>query len=455
MIYLQRRFRLKHQPDDASLFNAVSSMGDLTRGDETLSPSVYTTISNMIDDVNENFHDGDGCHTVSSVYQRSVLSASASVYTDIDSVKGGIGGTSTVAAADDWVHTDEIMEGSDRALMFGPTKTELSTDEPSQNTSPHFVSNEHLNDIRNMPSSEVIVNSKAHVDKCPQKSMTGGVNVDGDDDDDEPGIIRLTLDGLQQHDMKEAMKGSPVSSFHGMTVMNPSERRSAGPIDVDEGLPDDTIDSLNDDEECIARRMMMLKVEEEELSMAKHHDTLDRIDEDEISILSTKPFSAGSGVSPKKTQELLRREREKEREDRLKRAVMESKEQRRAQRLKEAELVRQRNMQSEVQLRREREAEAQRRLKRTERDRVGSASSNCDSTIGSSNELIGGVKDKKSSTDVPSYCIVCMEGERSHLAVPCMHFSFCEFCVEDMKQRDVKKCPVCNEDNITFSKVFF
>ena len=179
-----------------------------------------------------------------------------------------------------------------------------------------------------------------------------------------------------------------------------------------------------------------------------------------MSVLSTKPFSAGTGVSPKKTQELLRREREKEREDRLRKAMIEAKERKRAQKLREAELIRQRNMQNEVQLRKEREAQAHRRMRR------GDSDNNSRSTVGSNGysnpesnaEVVNGTNfggSKGKSTDVPSYCVVCMEGERSHLAVPCMHFSFCEYCVKDMHSRNVRKCPVCNEDNITFSKVFF
>lgn len=59
-------------------------------------------------------------------------------------------------------------------------------------------------------------------------------------------------------------------------------------------------------------------------------------------------------------------------------------------------------------------------------------------------------------SEMPNICVVCNEEVRSYLAVPCMHFAFCEYCVDELQQREgVKKCPVCNEPNVTFSKVLF
>mmetsp|Transcript_50564 Transcript_50564/g.76003 ORF Transcript_50564/g.76003 Transcript_50564/m.76003 type:complete len:167 (-) Transcript_50564:169-669(-) len=55
----------------------------------------------------------------------------------------------------------------------------------------------------------------------------------------------------------------------------------------------------------------------------------------------------------------------------------------------------------------------------------------------------------------PLECVVCDKGRRTHLAIPCMHLSFCGDCVKDMQDRGCKVCPVCKEPNVTFSKVYF
>jgi len=52
-------------------------------------------------------------------------------------------------------------------------------------------------------------------------------------------------------------------------------------------------------------------------------------------------------------------------------------------------------------------------------------------------------------------CVVCEKRKRTHLALPCMHFSYCENCVAILEKKDAKCCTVCNERNITFSEVRF
>lgn len=54
-------------------------------------------------------------------------------------------------------------------------------------------------------------------------------------------------------------------------------------------------------------------------------------------------------------------------------------------------------------------------------------------------------------------CVVCKNGERTHLAVPCMHFSFCGDCVSILEKQpgDAIRCSVCNEKAEKFSKVFY
>jgi hypothetical protein len=52
-------------------------------------------------------------------------------------------------------------------------------------------------------------------------------------------------------------------------------------------------------------------------------------------------------------------------------------------------------------------------------------------------------------------CAICEHGERTHIAMPCMHYSFCEECVEAMQARGVQVCPICNAARVSFTKVFF
>jgi len=68
-------------------------------------------------------------------------------------------------------------------------------------------------------------------------------------------------------------------------------------------------------------------------------------------------------------------------------------------------------------------------------------------------------------------CVLCKKSERTHLAVPCMHFSFCGECVSDLErkheaarvcinddgsEKNVQmRCLVCNETVASFSKVFY
>jgi len=51
-------------------------------------------------------------------------------------------------------------------------------------------------------------------------------------------------------------------------------------------------------------------------------------------------------------------------------------------------------------------------------------------------------------------CAVCEVGKRTHIAMPCMHYSFCEECVEALQDRRVTQCPICRANNVVFTKIF-
>lgn len=52
-------------------------------------------------------------------------------------------------------------------------------------------------------------------------------------------------------------------------------------------------------------------------------------------------------------------------------------------------------------------------------------------------------------------CALCGTGDRTHIAMPCMHYCFCEDCVETLQEQRVTVCPVCNANRVSFTKVFF
>lgn len=51
-------------------------------------------------------------------------------------------------------------------------------------------------------------------------------------------------------------------------------------------------------------------------------------------------------------------------------------------------------------------------------------------------------------------CVVCGSGERTHLALPCMHYSFCADCADSLQLRNIKTCPVCDRGGTTYIRVF-
>jgi hypothetical protein len=50
-------------------------------------------------------------------------------------------------------------------------------------------------------------------------------------------------------------------------------------------------------------------------------------------------------------------------------------------------------------------------------------------------------------------CVICHENIRTHIATPCMHFSFCSECTEDLEASGKRDCPVCRQPNVTYSSV--
>jgi len=51
-------------------------------------------------------------------------------------------------------------------------------------------------------------------------------------------------------------------------------------------------------------------------------------------------------------------------------------------------------------------------------------------------------------------CAVCSVGDRTHIAMPCMHYCFCEDCVQG-PLRTMSRCPVCQRGGVSYTKVFY
>jgi hypothetical protein len=152
--------------------------------------------------------------------------------------------------------------------------------------------------------------------------------------------------------------------------------------------------------------------------------------------------------------QLLEEEREKQLQAELGKEEGELKEQERIQRLKERELKRQREMNRRPPTK---PMTKPRSISHGPIPSLESMTPSCESTItiGRTASLSSQVSSIQSqSTIVLSPCIVCNVAARNHIAMPCMHFYFCESCVDDMKAVENSICPVCSTENIAFTRVY-
>jgi hypothetical protein len=73
--------------------------------------------------------------------------------------------------------------------------------------------------------------------------------------------------------------------------------------------------------------------------------------------------------------------------------------------------------------------------------------------LGISQEKLEGMKKFQEEGKSVGECVVCLDKKRSHLIMPCMHFSLCEDCASDFAQAN-KKCPVCSKPIQKVERVF-
>jgi len=58
-----------------------------------------------------------------------------------------------------------------------------------------------------------------------------------------------------------------------------------------------------------------------------------------------------------------------------------------------------------------------------------------------------------SSSSLLPPCVVCRAKDRTHISMPCMHYSFCGDCAEKIQKRTSAVCPVCQQRDVTFGVV--
>jgi hypothetical protein len=51
-------------------------------------------------------------------------------------------------------------------------------------------------------------------------------------------------------------------------------------------------------------------------------------------------------------------------------------------------------------------------------------------------------------------CAVCKVKERTHISLPCMHYSFCSDCAEQLHGLETPTCPICQTEDIILSRVY-
>jgi len=64
------------------------------------------------------------------------------------------------------------------------------------------------------------------------------------------------------------------------------------------------------------------------------------------------------------------------------------------------------------------------------------------------------LKSPNSSSSNLLPCIICKVLERSHISMPCMHYSFCSGCSEELNKMQSPICPICQTENIVLSRVY-
>ena len=185
--------------------------------------------------------------------------------------------------------------------------------------------------------------------------------------------------------------------------------------------------------------------------------------------ISAKPkpsiYGRQKGATKQRALQLLQEEREKQRKARVEQELEEREESKRIAILKERELQRQREREAQP-----RPPTANRFIKSEsnhsdlgrhlqdmvhQTTRVVRNAPN-DSAFPASHSCASSTKpcsDLSSSNSMLAMCVNCQVADRTHIAMPCMHFCFCEGCVKEIAENSSSSCPVCQTKDVVFTRV--
>lgn len=292
-------------------------------------------------------------------------------------------------------------------------------------------------------ASELSIEVSARIHDLSDSDLLGGRS--------SPGALRLTSEGLKEHEKKTFQEARRQPEKHA-----------------------DEFEAWRKEHETRKWHRQRLKERERKLSELRTGQSLPKVEsqpkakaatgtsekkgfvlplpfraEEGVADLSTAPLVAmqhlqiGRSNSPKKRSFPLFRKKGPTVEELLER---------------ERQLTRESKRLQSVRSRQEKERIALKRRQYLEQQRA--------------NEVAGARLGRTNSTDTPQmttttstmsslsaatpslpYCVLCLEEVRTHIATPCMHFSFCANCVEDLEAAKKNECPVCRHPNVSYASV--
>ena len=290
-------------------------------------------------------------------------------------------------------------------------------------------------------------------DDCDQESIPSEPGIDVEsrinltdsellDGRSSPGALRLTAEGLEQHEKKtfqEARRNPERHTDEFEAWRKEHETRKW------------YRKKLKEREEKLLDRTMQLR----ETLIIPEHEPVKRCSvgfrpENDVADLSLAPLasmqhlSINNDNSPSKRRsfQLFRKKGKPTAEELL---------QRERQRAREAKRLK------EYQQRQERERIARKRNAYLEQQRakeiVSGGALTRTTSVDDTHPTNTTLSSISTATPALPYCVLCLEEVRTHIATPCMHFSFCSDCVERLEASDKNECPVCRQPNVTYASV--
>jgi hypothetical protein len=305
------------------------------------------------------------------------------------------------------------------------------------------------------------------------------------DDSSSPGALRLTADGLKRHEKRafqQSMRQRSSDTFDEWKKRREQEKWRRANDDEQEGqLFDQTtpmqVASAAGDSSFASKRLRLPR--ERKTSESKQQHGLIgclssfRRKEEDVTDVSLAPLRAlpdaksrVSDVSSCKrfpllgrkhnivqtAQQILQKERAAALEARERRKILEKREKERIDRMRAHYLEQQRSREAAVPQPPSPNQRSSIFTSMELEEEEGNGPLRPVSTGSpSKRKLSSAQKDSTSKAALPP-CVVCKEGERTHIAAPCMHLSFCQKCAARLTRRNAP-CYVCSQPGVTFAEV--